>query len=172
MNTVNASTGFSGFQLKMGRSPRLIPPIVPASLPDDLRDLPEAEVAKRVIECVASDSADARDNLLAAKVSQVHAAAGSRGPEDVYKLGDLVMLSTLNRHKEFKHKGELRVAKFFPRWDRPYEVIAVHSETSNYTLDLPNAPNVYPTYHVSQLKRHVANDDVLFPSRAMDAPGL
>ena len=36
MNTVNASTGFSGFQLHLGRSLRLIPPMVPTNLPDDL----------------------------------------------------------------------------------------------------------------------------------------
>src|ERR1700683_103710 len=37
MNSVNASTGFSNFQLHLGRSPHLIPPIVPSELPDDLR---------------------------------------------------------------------------------------------------------------------------------------
>jgi hypothetical protein len=31
MNTVNTSTGFSPFQLKTGRSPRIIPPLVPLS---------------------------------------------------------------------------------------------------------------------------------------------
>jgi hypothetical protein len=30
MNTVNVSTGFSGFQLRMGRSPRVIPPLIVA----------------------------------------------------------------------------------------------------------------------------------------------
>jgi hypothetical protein len=33
MNTVNASTGISGFEMKMGRSPRVIPPLVPSELP-------------------------------------------------------------------------------------------------------------------------------------------
>jgi hypothetical protein len=32
MNTVNASTGFLPFQLCLGRSPRIIPPIIPYSL--------------------------------------------------------------------------------------------------------------------------------------------
>jgi hypothetical protein len=36
MNSVNASTGFSNFQLHLEQSPRLIPPIVPAELPEDL----------------------------------------------------------------------------------------------------------------------------------------
>lgn len=29
MNSLNASSGLSGFQLRMGRSPRVMPPIVP-----------------------------------------------------------------------------------------------------------------------------------------------
>ncbi len=36
MNTVNASTGFSGFQLCMGRPPRVLPPFVLAKLIDNL----------------------------------------------------------------------------------------------------------------------------------------
>jgi hypothetical protein len=32
MNSVNASTGFSNFQIRLGRSPRLIPPLVPNTL--------------------------------------------------------------------------------------------------------------------------------------------
>ena len=36
MNTVNTSTGYSGFLLHLGQSPRVIPPIIPTSLPDDL----------------------------------------------------------------------------------------------------------------------------------------
>jgi hypothetical protein len=39
MNTVNASTGFTGFQLKTGKSPRLIPPLVPAEGPQSKEDI-------------------------------------------------------------------------------------------------------------------------------------
>ena len=37
MNTANTLTGYLGFQLHLGWSPHIIPPIVPTSLPDDLR---------------------------------------------------------------------------------------------------------------------------------------
>jgi hypothetical protein len=47
MNTVNASTRFSNFQLHLGRSPRLIPPIVPTQLPDTIRSA--ASTAESVI---------------------------------------------------------------------------------------------------------------------------
>jgi hypothetical protein len=44
-----------------------------------------------------------------------------------------------------------RVAKFMPYFDGPYTIIDTHPETSNYTLDLPNSPNIFPTFHASQL---------------------
>jgi hypothetical protein len=37
MNIVKASMGFSNFQLHLGQSPCLIPPIVPTKLPDTIR---------------------------------------------------------------------------------------------------------------------------------------
>lgn len=171
MNTVNASTGFSGFQLKLGRSPRVIPPLVPTDLPDDLRGTPEAEIALNVADQVEADVAEAKDNLMAAKVAQANSANTSRGKEVVFKVGDLVMLSTFNRRRDYKRKGEKRVAKFMPRWDGPYEVEDTHPETSNYKLILPNSPMTFATFHASQLKAHCANDDVMFPGRAHAKPG-
>jgi hypothetical protein len=38
---------------------------------------------------------------------------------------------------------------------------------SNYTLELPNLPNIFPTFHSSKLKHHFENDTILFPSREM-----
>ncbi|KAG2093332.1 uncharacterized protein F5147DRAFT_547272, partial [Suillus discolor] len=40
-----------------------------------------------------------------------------------------------------------------------------------YTLDLPEHTNVYPTFHVSELKRQVPNNAELFPSRELRHPG-
>ena len=53
MNTINASTGFSGFQLHLGCSPRVIPPIVPSTLPNDLQE--SAVQASNIIHCLAND---------------------------------------------------------------------------------------------------------------------
>jgi hypothetical protein len=39
MNTVNKSTGFTPFQLRMGRSPRIIPPLVPAKSSATVTDI-------------------------------------------------------------------------------------------------------------------------------------
>ena len=80
------------------------------------------------------------------------------------------MLSTLHCHQEFKKKGEKQATKFFPWYDGPYNIIDVHVETLNYTLELPNSPNTYPTYHASELKAAPSNDLTLFPSCELAQP--
>jgi hypothetical protein len=98
MNTVNASTGFSGFQLKTGWSPHIIPPIAP--LPTNATA--EQTTAHDIITRVTLDVQEAQDNLTAAKIHQAYHANEHRSPEDVYEVGDLVMLSTENRHRNYK----------------------------------------------------------------------
>jgi hypothetical protein len=158
MNSVNASTGFSNFQIRLGRSPRIIPPIVPAELTQSSRKEDETLRARSLITQLHNDVAEAKDNLLQAKVFQSHFANKNRSPEIPFNIGDKVMLSTLHRRQEFKRKGDKRAAKFFPRYNGPYDIINAHSQTSNYTLELPNSPHTYPTYHASELKPFVPND--------------
>jgi hypothetical protein len=57
-----------------------------------------------------------------------------------------------------------------PRYDGPYKIISANPESSTYTLDLPEHTNIYPTFHVSELKRHITNDAELFPSRETQRP--
>ncbi|KIK33360.1 hypothetical protein CY34DRAFT_33595, partial [Suillus luteus UH-Slu-Lm8-n1] len=40
-----------------------------------------------------------------------------------------------------------------------------------YTLDLPTHTNIHPTFHASELRRHVPNDTSLYPSRELHKPG-
>lgn len=167
MNTVNSSTKFTGFQLHLGRSPRVIPPLVPNCLPTDLLDA--AQTAMVTIDKITNDVAEAQDNLLLTKITQAFHADTSRAPEPNYKLGDLVMLSTRHRCHEYKKKGDKRTAKFFPRWDGPFRIVQCHPEASTYTLDIPS--NAYPVYHASELKTHIANDPSLFPGREFALPG-
>ena len=99
--------------LRLGRSPCVISPIVLTSLPNDLRSAGSA--AENVISRLSDDIADAKDNLLQAKVIQASYANTFRGQEAVYQLGDKVMLSTFNSRRDYKRNGDGRVAKFFLR---------------------------------------------------------
>lgn len=108
---------------------------------------------------------------LAAKASQATQVNKHRVPELSLRIGDKVMLSTKHRRREYMQKGDNRVAKFMPRFDGPYTITDAHPETSMYTLDLPNSPNIFPTFHSSQLKLFHANDSILFPSREFPRPG-
>ena len=65
MNTVNTLTGFSPFQLHMGCSPHLIPPLI---LGED--NEPESLSAHALIDCIGLDVSEAQDNLLATKILQ------------------------------------------------------------------------------------------------------
>ncbi|KIM85163.1 hypothetical protein PILCRDRAFT_55979, partial [Piloderma croceum F 1598] len=111
MNTVNASSGFSGFQLRLRRSPHIIPLIVTSVLDDELKDTLEALRAEAVISKLKTDVNEAKDNLLQAKVFQTHFANRSRRADLVFAVRDKVMLSTLHRQQEYKSKGDGRVTK-------------------------------------------------------------
>lgn len=168
MNSVNASTGFSGFELRMGRSLRVMPPIVPRvdRLPVDI----DAAKAEKIVVQLLLDEAEAKDNLLEAKVQQAFYSNTNHGPEVVHKVGGKVMLSTMNRRTLFKKKHEKRAAKFFPRWDSPYRVTGTHPEASMYTIDMPNQPKIFNMFHAGELKAFHENDADLFPSREHAQP--
>ena len=165
MNTVNASTNYSGFQLHLGRSPRIIPLIIPSHLSPKLQSAGPA--AEAMITQLQNDITDVKDNLLLAEITQAHHAKTSRADEIMYNVGNKVMLSTFHQRREYKWRGEKRVAKFFPQWDGPHTIIKANAESSSYTL---NNDNRYP-YYSSELKPYHANDADLFPSREHPKPG-
>jgi hypothetical protein len=167
MNSLNASTGFSPFQLKSGHSPRIIPALAPAIGPQTMEEMD----ARKLIEKLDLDVKTAQDSLTAAKVRQAYHANIHRGAEVVYKIGDRVMLSTTNRRRDYKRAGAKRVAKFMPRDDGPYEVVKAFPERSEYTLKLPNNPQLFPGFHSHLLKRYVPNNPELFPTREPARPG-
>ena len=171
MNTVNASTGYSPFYLKTGRNPRTIPPIDAIPFALERGDGGDIEDAKSHLEALAHTLEEVRDNLIEAKTRQAHYANQKRGPEDSYRVEDLVMLSTANRRREYKGSGQNRSAKLMPRWEGPIEVIRAYPERSEYTLALPSHSNTFPSFHSSQLKRYVPNDRDQFPDRQPEQPG-
>ena len=167
MNTVNKSTRFSPFQLRYGRSARVLPPL----LPPPPNPSNEYNNARAVMEEISTNIADTRDNLLLAKITQSFHSNSSRGSTVSYKVGDKVMLSTLNRRQDYKSNDGRHVAKFMPRYDGPYLVVDTHEDASTITLDIPNAPNIFPTFHTSHIKPFKENDDNKYPSRSLERPG-
>jgi hypothetical protein len=165
MNTVNASTGFSPFQLRMGHSPRVIPPLI-ASKDGALEDIRASDVIQRL----SLDVKEAQDNMLRAKLSQCLVVNEHRTDDFPFEKGNRVILSTLHRRREYKAKDEKRVAKFMPRFDGPYVITDAAQEISTITLDLPNNPLTFPTFHTSQVLPFVENDASLFPSRELERP--
>jgi hypothetical protein len=169
MNTVNTSTGYSPFQLHLGRQPRMLPPLMEDTTPSVVGS--EEERASRLLSQLKHDLLEAQDNLIAAKAAQATQTNKHRAKTIVFKIGDRVLLATKHRRREYMQKGDNRVAKFMPRYDGPYTVLDAHPETSTYTLDLPNSPNIFPTFHISQLRPYHMNDAHLFPARELPRPG-
>jgi hypothetical protein len=170
MNTVNQSTGIASFILHLGCLPCIIPPLIPTSLLDE--PMPEDERARDLIEALELITVEAQDSLLMSKISQMHAANTHRSPEEPLVIGHLVMLSTLHCHREYATKGNKRMAKFFPRFDRLYHILKCFPDFSTYKLDLPAHTNIHPVFHISQLRKYHANDQHLFPEHEPQPLGL
>jgi len=166
MNTVNKSTGFTPFQLCFGRSPRIIPPLVPAKTSATVTDIN----AWHVIRHLETDVLEAQDNLLKAKISQSFQKNKHCMLKFPFSIGSCVWLSMLHRHKEYMAKGEKQVAKFMPCYDGPYTITDVDEEHSTVTLDLPNSLNICPTFHTSEVLPYIESDISLFPTCCFEEP--
>lgn len=163
---MNASTGKCPYELAIGFRPRLLPAVFPVDL--NASNVPSASQFVRQLE---RDLADARDNLLAAKTRQAAQANKHRRAEDVYAVGDLVLVNTRDRRHLYKVRGRKRSAKLMPRYSGPYEVLEAFPESSNYRLKLADGDKTHPVFHASKLKRYVENDESQFPGRSFTRPG-
>ncbi|CAA7264090.1 unnamed protein product [Cyclocybe aegerita] len=130
----------------------------------------EEKNAWDLIRKLETDTWEAQDNLLKAKISQSFFANKNRQLTFPFKVGDRVVLSTVHRRQEYKAPGKKRVAKFMPRYDGPYRITDVDEDHSTVTLNLPNSPNMFPVFHTSQVKPFTENDATLFPSREFEKP--
>ncbi len=169
MNMINASTGFSGFQLRMGRSPRIIPPLVPRALAPGC---PQEDInAARINEKLLEDTEITKDKLLQSKVTQ--ATYANKKPKSDFEIvvGDRVMLSMFHCRCNYKNGDKNCVANFMPRFDGPYVITHANANLSSYTLDIPNSLAKFNTCHISELCVFIPNDSSLFPSCDHPCPG-
>jgi hypothetical protein len=166
MNTVNSSTGLTPFQLRFGKSPRILPPLPKPSTTQDTVDTTAREIVSRM----SLLEMEAKDTLLEAKVSQASQVNTHRTVTFPFKVGDRVMQSTLHRQREYKSNETHRAAKFMPHFDGPYVIIATDEAHSTVTLDLPDNPRTFPVFHTSEVRLFTENDDNLFPDRVLHPP--
>ncbi|KAF8222393.1 hypothetical protein L208DRAFT_1523759 [Tricholoma matsutake] len=76
----------------------------------------------------------------------------------------------LHRCQDYKAKDEKQVTKFMPRYDGPYMVTQTVPEVSTITVDMPNNPKMFPTFHTSQVLPFKENDPELFPAWELEKP--
>ncbi|GAA5881417.1 hypothetical protein JCM8547_003220 [Rhodosporidiobolus lusitaniae] len=125
---VNVSTGKAPFELVLGFVPRVTP------LPGARDAIPSVE---EVLSQRDAGIKEAQDLLRWAKTQQAHhLAAKRRDEEDVFMVGDLVLVSSRDRRQRFKSdkNKDKRSAKLFPRYDGPYPVVAAFPSQSLYQL--------------------------------------
>ena len=147
--------GYTPFCLCFGCTPHILPPLI-APPPNPSQDHINAH---EVIENLQLDVATTRDNLILAKISQSYFSNPKHIDTPEYKIGDKIMLSMLNHRKKYKNKLQQQAAKFFPRLNGLYQIVDIYPDASTVTLDMPNAPNLFPTFHPSNIKPWFANDN-------------
>ncbi|KAJ3568702.1 hypothetical protein NP233_g5537 [Leucocoprinus birnbaumii] len=150
MNTVNASTGYTGFQLRMAFSPRVLPVLSDTALAE--KERPGAMIAR-----LGKIDMAAQDNLLETKVNQAASANKHRRDEFPFKVGEQALLSTKNRMKDVQNVSGNKIAsKLAPRYDGPYRIVATDESHSTVTLDIPGPDNKCRVFHTSVVRKFVA----------------
>ena len=166
MNTINASTGFTPFQLCFGKSAHILPPITMPQSQDDSRQ----QTANELIDQMQPLQLEAQDNLLTAKVCQVYQENSHWQLSFPFKIRDRVVLSTTNRRHVYKTGERPCMAKFMPCLDSPYPIIVTNKLHSTVTLELPAQSWLFPVFHTSEVAPFHENNNSLFPTCTLHPP--
>jgi len=154
--SISGSTGFAPFELNYGHMPKMMEH-VGEEKPS------EAPGVKAFMHQALENLAMAHDAIIESRVAQTYHMNKSKGVPPKFEVGDLVYLLTQNLNMP---KGHVR--KLITKYIGPIWVIRRDAASDTYTLDLPTelrACRLHPTFHVSVLKPHKPNDDVLFPKQ-------
>ncbi len=147
----------------------MIPPLVLLSFDPNIPQ--EDTHAAEIIEKILLDTQTAADKLIQAKVDQAHQVNRYRSADFCLLVGDCVLLNMYHHRRDYAQGKSSCVAKFMPRFDGPYLITFSNPELSSYTLDIPNSPPCFNTFHISELHKFISNDKDLFPSRDHPHPG-
>ena len=165
MNTINKSTGFTPFQLRMGRNPQLIPPLLPLSHHTSKEDVSTCDI----IERLQTDVTEAQDNLLHAKISQSIEANKHCSILFPFTVGSRVCLTTLHRCNKYKAKAK-NASQNLCCIMMDHTPSSMLMKNIPVTIELPNTPNIFPTFHTSEVLPFVESDTSLFPSHKFNEP--
>ena len=166
MNSVNKSTKSTPFQLQFGRTPRILPPLT-TTHPSVSQ---EATSARKIIDRIQIDVADAKDNLLLAKITQSAQTNKHRTDSFPYKVGNWVWINTDNHRCEFKDNTKGRTAKSMPCYDSPFSITTINPQASTITIRWPTNSCLCPTFHIHHAKPYHENNNLQYPTHHSDSP--
>ena len=141
-------TGFAPFKLNCGYIPQLGQHLSTDTKYNGVRQFTQQALWNLMV---------AQDAIIESQVIQTHQGNRRRLPGAEYSPGDLVYLSTKNLALP---RG--RAKKLLPKFIGPYKVVETHSVASTVTVELlPEllAQHIHPTFHVSLIWTHVANNN-------------
>jgi len=142
-NTPNSSSGFSPFQVNYGLSPLIPSDLISGNLisvnSDDINAiLSRIETIHKIV----------KDNLMVAQDRQAAAANNDRR-EEIFKVGDLVLLSS----KHTQPSNQVNNDKLKPKFTGPYKIVKIINQNA-YELELPPSFRGHNVINVSFLKRY------------------
>ena len=149
-SSVSAMTGYAPFELNC----RYIPPLG-QHISTNIKYAGVKQFAQQVLYNLMV----AHDTIIESHVVQTHHANSQRHQGEEYPPGRLSMVSLSTKNLALP-KGRAR--KLLPRYIGPYKVVEAHTATLTVTLELPPelvSRRVHPTFHVSLIWAHVANDN-------------
>jgi hypothetical protein len=159
-NSVQASTGYTPFQLNTGQHP-----LTPLALlnPRTADARVKCPAAEEIVGRLQEDIARARVALAQAQQRQKAYADAKKLPVPSFTVGQKVLVSTENLNLSFTGRTSTKLAS---RYLGPFPVKRVLSDVA-YELALPATIKCHPVFHVSLLRLY--NESEEFP-RADPAP--
>jgi transposase InsO family protein len=154
-NTVKSSTGYTPFELNLGRHPN------PGNVPHSASS--EMPAVEDFIKGLAKAQENAQKALVKAADDMKKFADRKRAPTPSFEIGQLVMLSSTNLSTDRPSK------KLADKWEGPFKIIEKIS-THNYKLELPDQWKIHPVFHVDKLRPY--NQDPKNPNHIRPPPDL